>query len=78
MPTPEESCHNDCVGVLHQHSSSCSQEGPSPWGVGRLQCEVYQPLLLSRPESRSDPIGGSEPSPGRETQDWDSLPDFFF
>ena len=33
---------------------------------------------LSRPESRSDPIGGSEPSSRCETQDWDSLPDFFF
>ena len=33
---------------------------------------------MSRPESRSDPIGGSEPSSGCETQDWDSLPDFFF
>ena len=34
-------------------------------------------LVMSRPESRSDPIGGSEPSLGCETQDWDSLPDFF-
>ena len=33
---------------------------------------------LSRPDSRPDPIGGSEPSSGCETQDWDSLPDFFF
>ena len=33
---------------------------------------------MSRPDSRSDPIGGSEPSSGCETQDWDSLPDFFF
>ena len=33
---------------------------------------------MSRPESRSDPIGGSKPSSGCETQDWDSLPDFFF
>ena len=33
---------------------------------------------VSRPESRSDPIGESEPSSGCETQDWDSLPDFFF
>ena len=33
---------------------------------------------LSRPDSRSDPIGGSEPSSGCETQDWDSLPDFLF
>ena len=31
---------------------------------------------MSRPESRSDPIGRSEPSSGCETQDWDSF--FFF
>ena len=34
--------------------------------------------VVSHPESRSDPNGGSEPSSRRETQDWDSLPDFFF
>ena len=34
--------------------------------------------LLSLPESRSDPIGGSEPSSGCETVYWDSLPEFFF
>ena len=33
---------------------------------------------LSRPDSRPDPIGGSEPSSRCETHDWDSLPDFFF
>ena len=33
---------------------------------------------MSHPESRSDQIGRSEPSSGCETQDWDSLPDFFF
>ena len=33
---------------------------------------------LSHPDSRSDPIGGSEPSSGCETMYWDSLPDFFF
>ena len=33
---------------------------------------------MSHPDSRSDPIGGSEPSSGCETQDLDSLPDFFF
>ena len=33
---------------------------------------------MSRLESWSDPIGGSEPSSGCETQDWDSLLDFFF
>ena len=39
----------------------------------------HQALMgMSHPESRSDPIGGSEPSSGCENQDWDSLPDFFF
>ena len=33
---------------------------------------------MSLPDSRSDPNGGSEPSPGRETIYWDSLPVFFF
>ena len=33
---------------------------------------------VSRPDSRFDPIDGYEPSSGCETQDWDSLPDFFF
>ena len=32
---------------------------------------------MSHPESRSDPIGGSEPSSGCETIYWDSLPVFF-
>ena len=35
-------------------------------------------IFLSRPDSWSDPIGGSEPSSGCETIYWDSLPDFFF
>ena len=35
-------------------------------------------LYMSHPDSQSDPIGGSEPSSGCETWDWDSLPDFFF
>ena len=35
-------------------------------------------IYMSRPDSRSDPIGGSEPSSGCETVYWDSLPDFFF
>ena len=35
-------------------------------------------LGVSSPDSWSDPIGGSESSSGCETQDWDSLPDFFF
>ena len=33
---------------------------------------------MSRPVSRSDPIGRSKPSSGCETIYWDSLPDFFF
>ena len=35
-------------------------------------------LMMPHPNSRSDPIGESEPSSGCETQDWDSLPEFFF
>ena len=38
----------------------------------------FPKLGLSHPESRSDPIGGSEPVLGRETIYWDSLTDFFF
>ena len=34
--------------------------------------------FLSHPGSWSDPKGGSESSPGRETTYWDSLPVFFF
>ena len=33
---------------------------------------------VSRPDSRSDPIGGSESVSGFENTYWDSLPDFFF
>ena len=33
---------------------------------------------LSRPDSRSDSIGGSKPVSGTRDHDWDSLPDFFF
>ena len=33
---------------------------------------------MSRPDSRPDPNGGFKPSLGCETQDWDSLPNFFF
>ena len=33
---------------------------------------------MSRPDSRPDLNDGSEPSSGRETIYWDSLPDFFF
>ena len=29
---------------------------------------------VSHPDSRPDPIGGSEPSSGRETMYWDFLP----
>ena len=32
---------------------------------------------MSLPDSRSDSIEGFESSSGCETQDWDSLPDFF-
>ena len=35
-------------------------------------------INLSHPDSRSDPIGGSEPVSGCENIYWDSLPDFFF
>ena len=35
-------------------------------------------LKMSCPDSRSDPIGGSEPGSGCENIYWDSLPDFFF
>ena len=33
--------------------------------------------FVSHPDSRSDPIGGSEPSLGCKPIYWDSLPDFF-
>ena len=39
---------------------------------------VAHKLLLSRPDSRSDSIGGSESSSGCETIYYDSLPVFFF
>ena len=42
------------------------------------RAELVPGLPVSRLESQSDPIGGSEPSPGRETKYWDSLPDIFF
>ena len=35
-------------------------------------------MLMSHPDSRSYPIGGSEPSSGCETIYWDSLLVFFF
>ena len=31
MPTPEAGSHDGCVGILHQLSNSCAQEGPSMW-----------------------------------------------
>ena len=37
-----------------------------------------QIVRVSHPDSRSDPIGGSEHSSGCKTIYWDSLPDFFF
>ena len=33
----------------------------------------YDLIFMSHPDPRSDPNGGSEPSPGRETIYWDSL-----
>ena len=38
-------------------------------GDVEVQC---QRQWMSRPDSRSDSIGGSEPSSGYETQNWDS------
>ena len=35
-------------------------------------------LTVSHPDSKSDSIGGSEPSSGRETIYWDSIPIFLF
>ena len=34
--------------------------------------------VMSRPDSRFDPIGGSKPVSGCEILYWDSLPPFFF
>ena len=36
-----------------------------------------EPGRVSHPDSRSNPIGGSEPVSGCENIYWDSLPDFF-
>ena len=44
------------------------------WNLGLTAARV----TLSHRDSRSDSIGGSEPSSGCETIYWDSLPDFFF
>ena len=45
----------------------------------RVPLTTRQPTeYLSHPDSRFDPIGGSEPVSGCETIYWDSLPDFFF
>ena len=46
--------------------------------VAAKETKVVAEEAMSNPESRSDPIGGSEPSSGCETQDWDSLPEFYF
>ena len=45
-------------------------------GTSLEQCPFQgnQPKLLSRPDSRLDPFGGSEPSSGCENIYWDSLP----
>ena len=40
---------------------------------GGLALPRALPRRLSRPDSLSDPIGGSEPSSGCETIYWDSL-----
>ena len=48
------------------------------FGMDLWVCMMIFLLKLSRPDSGSDPIGGSEPSSECETQDWDSLLDFFF
>ena len=37
-------------------------------------CRLYVREIVSRPDSRPDPNDGSEPSSGRETMYWDSLP----
>ena len=42
------------------------------------QISLIPGLVLSRPRSRSDPIGESEPVSGCETIYWDSLFLFFF
>ena len=41
-------------------------------------CLSRMRVKMSHPDSRSDPIGGSDPSLGCETIYWDTLPDFFF
>ena len=43
-----------------------------------MKNELGRKIYLSHPDSRSDPIGGSELSSGCETIYWDPLPDFFF
>ena len=55
---------------------SIDQKLNHAWKCSNIK--VTNRVSMSHPESRSDPIGGSESSSGCETQDWDSLPDFFF
>ena len=43
-----------------------------------VNCDCYSRDCVSRPDSRSDPIGESEPVSGCETIYWDSLLVFFF
>ena len=50
----------------------------SIWEAAMEKLSRYKVPYLSHPDSRFDPIGGSEPSSGCETIYWDSLPDFFF
>ena len=33
------------TGILRQPRLPCREKGPGVWGVGRLQREVYQPIL---------------------------------
>ena len=63
------------------HRKDLARAEAFPLLMPRLLSQVLEHLgfpEMSRPESQSDPIGGSEQSSGCETQDWDSLPEFFF
>ena len=72
------------VQVIRQRLKAASDRQKSYANLKRRDIEynvgdeVFLKVSLSCPKSRSDPIGGSEPVSGCETQDWDSLPDFFF
>ena len=62
--------------ILARFSMENSKKGPLPFRHGVHLSKEQSPKML-HPDSRSDPIGGSEPSSGCETIYWDSLPDFF-